>query len=160
MTPTNYDAPLQYVPRLRRGLKQATREHWFRYALLKVQNSDIVLVDPDNGLGNADLMHQKHGPKFTYLSDLDALWERGKSLVVYQHVGRDKNALTMARAKAAQLREQFAKEPAILHLRRGRGGVVFFVVAQPDLKGAVVEERVGRFLDTAWNQHFERIPEE
>ena len=48
-----YNAPLFYVPRLRRGLKAATREHWFRYALLKVQYADIVLVDPGQRTGFA-----------------------------------------------------------------------------------------------------------
>ena len=155
-----YGAPLFYVPRLRRGLKAATREHWFRYALLKVQDTDIVLVDPDNGLALPERMYQKDGPKFVYPSDLYALWERNKSLVLYQHVGHDKNALDMARAKASLLREQFGVEPIGLHLRRGRGGCVFFIVPQPDKNGEVIASRVGRFLDTDWNQHFERIPEE
>ena len=152
-----YDAPLSYVPRLRRGLKMATREHWLRYALLAVQDSDLVFVDPDNGISVPDSMYQKTGPKFTYISDLEALWERNKSLVVYQHVGRDRNAINMARAKAAMLAERFGVEPMILHLRRGRGGCVHFVVPQPDEKGAAIEDRAERFLDSLWNQHFDRI---
>jgi hypothetical protein len=92
---------------------------------VKVQECDIVLVDPDNRLGNHDLLHRKNGPKFVYPSDLEALWERNQSLVVYRHVGRDRNAITMARAKAQLIRERFDREPAILHLRRGRGGSSF-----------------------------------
>ena len=69
-----------------------------------------------------------------------------------------KNALAMAEAKAEMLRGQFKVDPAILHLRRGRGGCVFFVVPQPGKNGEIIEERVERFLDTDWNRHFERIP--
>ena len=29
------------------------------------------------------------GPKYVYYDDLQSCWERGQSLVVYHHVGRD-----------------------------------------------------------------------
>ena len=152
-----YDAPLSFVPDLPREIKQMTREFWFERALRAVQDSDLVFVDPDTGIRTPQRMYRDDGPKYTYMGDLEALWGMNKSLVVYQHATRESAVVNQAQKRSAELSRNLGVEPVILHLRRGRGGNVYLVVPQPDENGAAIEDRAERFLDSRWNQHFDRI---
>ena len=54
-------------------------------------------------------------PKFTYVPDLQSLWNRGQSLVVYHHLGMNKPGVNQARAVAATLRGEFESNPIPPH---------------------------------------------
>ena len=102
-------------------------------------------------------MYRKDGPKYCYARDLQALWERGQSLVLYQHLGMKKGGVpVMVEEAADRIRRAVDAEPIPLLFPRG-AEPVFFVLPQDDDKGRVIRERVGRFLtDPGWQQHFQR----
>ena len=110
---------LHYPPDTNRPSRQAMRDLWFAGALQATADADLVCVDPDNGIAKPDQMYQRRGPKFTYISDLRAFWERGQSLVVYQHLGHNVPAEAQIAAKAALLRDELGVEPIPLRFRRG-----------------------------------------
>ena len=154
-----YSAMLHFVPKLPRAQKERIREHWLGCSLQATKGANLVCVDPDNGLSGDNQMYTEKGPKFVYMSDLRALWERGQSLVVYQHIGRTGGtAEEQTRAKANTLRDGIGPDATITPLRfRGGSPRVFYVISQPE-HGDTIKARVGRFLNTPWSRLFDWVP--
>ena len=62
------------------------RAHWFNNLLLAVDSSDLVFLDPDNGLEiQSKPLGAKNSSKFLFYQEVASLWAEGKSLLVYQH---------------------------------------------------------------------------
>ena len=97
------------------------------------------------------------GPKHTYLDDLRAFWDRGQSLVVYQHQSRVKVEDFVAKTTERLRSGLDEAEPIPLRYRHGSSRV-FFVLPQPAHRERI-EARVRRMLDGPWgrNCHFERV---
>ena len=153
-----HDDLLYYWPSMNRPFRQTMRELWFAEALRATAGADLVCVDPDNGITRPEQMYRKKGPKFTYISDLRAFWEREQSVVVYQHLGMNEPAGVLISNKVALLRDGLpGAEPIPLRYRHGSSRV-FFVLPQPAHREQV-EARLARMLDGPWgrNGHFERV---
>lgn len=153
-----YDAPLVYLPGSSTKLRREMRAHWFRQALLRVNLADIVCCDPDNGIGRQELMHRDTGTKYTFMSDLQALWNRGQSLVVYHHLGRSDHD-TQALEKAGELSESLEGNPGVVPLIFSKGSPRVFLVAIRPEHADPISERIDRFLDGPWAAHFRRAGE-
>lgn len=149
---------LTYFDSLPRPLKVQLRNAWLRGALRATEGADIVMFDPDNGIGNERNMYRKDGTKYAYLSELRIFWNRNQSLVVYHHASQGKTVDRQSREVAETLEEEFGVEPIPLIFARGTSRI-FFVVPQPDEKGTVIEDRIERMLATGWRHHFDRIPQ-
>ncbi len=153
-----YSDPLIFTPRMPAPLKRELRAHWWRHALRATEGADLVCCDPDNGIGRDAHMYREKGTKYVYYSDLRALWDRDQSLVVYHHLGRSDNE-AQALEVAGELRKGLEGEPAVMPLIFSRGSSRVFLVAPHPRHADLVGERVGRFLDGPWAQHFRRAGE-
>ena len=103
-------------------------------------------------------MFTAKGPKYTYMADLRAIWERGQSLVVYHHLGRVPGEVSnRAREGAANIQQALGVEPITLRFKRGPARA-FYVVPQPD-HAERIEQRVRNFLVGCWheNGHFTQV---
>ena len=150
-----YDAQLHYLPKMSGEVRRSIRDHWFQTGLKATDGADLVCCDPDNGIAADKSMYRKNGPKFAYMTDLQALWERGQSLVVYQQMGMNQKGPQMVKEKSGLLRSGLENaEPIPLWFNKGSARV-FFVIPQPQHK-ELIEERIGRFLQR-WGQHFRRM---
>ena len=144
------------------------RHTWLEAGLHRVQGADLVFADPDNGLRlpHPGARGVARSPKHAYYDELRRCWERGQSLVIYQHATRHKggfNKLIAARRKA--LREHFggATEPVVLRWRR-RQARAYFILAAPNHTERI-EARCDDLLASAWGQrhrgyahpHFELV---
>ena len=155
-----FDAYLTYLPNMKPAAKAALRTHWFGEARRATRNADLICVDPDNGIAGKAQMHTPKGPKHAYMSDLQEFWNRGQSLLVYQHMGRDSSkAHGMVRAKADALRDELGAAPTALLFHRGTARA-FYVITQDNDPGRAIRERVGRFAGGPWAEkgHFEWVP--
>lgn len=131
-----YRPALAFVAGMPRDVKATIREHWFGLALRVTAGADLVCLDPDNGVRwDGSKMFQQDGPKFTYISDLRAFWDRGQSLVVYQHADR---VLGSAQDISASLRDSLGTDPIPLWFHRGAARV-FFVLPQPAHREAITQ---------------------
>ena len=67
------------------------RSKWFRALAKRAQRSDLIFLDPDNGLEVESKPYgRKDSSKFVYWREVEALWSSGKSLLIYQHFIREK----------------------------------------------------------------------
>ena len=151
-----YSAQLAYTPQMPMALREQVRECWRRGALKATADADIVCMDPDNGIAREEKQFKKDGPKYTYISDLRAFWERGQSLVVYQHMPMDRTARGRTPEIAAQLQGEFEVEPIPMLFSWGTSRT-FFVVPQPDENGEAIHRRTVGMMETLWREHFEWV---
>lgn len=69
------------------------RNAWFKQLLTFAEQSDLVFIDPDNGLEVKSKPYGKtKSSKYLYCHELDALWDNGKSISLYQHFAREKRS--------------------------------------------------------------------
>lgn len=105
------------------------RNSWFSGLTSVSNNSDLVFLDPDNGLEIASKPYgRKNSSKFLYWSEVGDLWADGKSLLIYQHFIREKREAFIARMlgrlsnfMAGSIVEAFSTS-----------NVIFLMALQPD----------------------------
>lgn len=105
------------------------REIWFSDLVDKSKNSDLIFLDPDNGL---EIKSTKYGTrnssKFLYCHEVKLLWELGKSLLIYQHFIREKRQ-TFTQRMLKNLKE--TTDGSIVE-SFSTSNVVFLLALQPD----------------------------
>ena len=157
-----YDAPLSYagIPwsgARARELRVEHRRRWVEEALKASAQSDLIFVDPDNGLECHTKPYAKRGPKYAYFDELLPYVHRGRSLVIYHHLNRSCRAQEQVTARLRQMGEVFKlrDEPIAVLYKRGTLRS-FFIVAAPAHRDILLR-RIVEFLRSEWRRHFERM---
>jgi hypothetical protein len=66
------------------------RDVWFSNLLSKAKITDLVFLDPDNGIEIKSKPYgRKNSSKFLFWREVSALWGAGNSLLIYQHFIRE-----------------------------------------------------------------------
>ncbi len=106
-----HETPLSYST-LPKGTGKAVaqrlahRSAWLEEALVITRDADIIFFDPDNGLQIKSVSkHKDKAPKFTFYDELVPFWERGQSLVVYQHGTRQGSLANQIQSRLQALKE-------------------------------------------------------
>lgn len=151
-----YNRPLTYSALSRaRKARFNLRQRWLDAAVEFTEPSDIIFLDPDNGLEVRSVTrYSKHGPKYVFLEELEPFVTRKQSLVIYQHLCRRKSAAEQIDERLASLRG-LSPETMCSALRYHRGSPrVFFVLASQDPR-LLLEKRIQHFVShTEWGKHF------
>ena len=153
-----YSDMLHYFSAMPRPLREQVRAAWVRGALRATDGVQIVMIDPDNGIGREERKYRRDGTKYAYLSELRIFWNRNQSLVVYHHMSQGRTARAQCLDVRERLGDAFGVEAIPMLFSRGTARV-FFVVPQPDETGELIEDRIDRMLETGWARHFERLRE-
>lgn len=70
---------------------KAKRMEWSADFLKIVRGSDLVFFDPDNGLQvKSKPKGRKESSKFVFWDEIGAIWNKGCSILIYQHFPRQK----------------------------------------------------------------------
>ena len=149
---------LAFDSRERPKQRTAKRREWLDSALQAVKHADLVFADPDTGLeipSTRPLLAK--GPKYAYYGDLVPCWERGQSLVIYQHATRGAGGVGwQITRRIEELREHFGSslDPIVLRWRRISARTYFILPAPQHVERLTA--RVLDFLDTEWGErgHF------
>ena len=152
-----YERSLSYDRVEPRPSRQAIRASWLEGALQATAQSDVVFVDPDNGISETADPWGKNGPKFVFIEDLRQFVERGQSLIIYHHLGRRGTAIEQIRyfARCLQVNLNLLQLPWSLWYHRGTARA-YFIIAQ-ERHRYVLESRLTRFLKSPWCEHFELV---
>ena len=92
------------------------RRDWFGQLSMAAKETDLVFLDPDNGLEVKSKPYgRKNSSKFAYWREVEALWLAGKSLLIYQHFVRERRVdyvqrmlMALKRATPGSLVEAFS----------------------------------------------------
>lgn len=161
-----FDKPLSYTefPWLGPATKEqriAHRNKWFKEALQKTEKSQVVFVDPDNGLEvQSTAFHALKAPKFVFFEELSRLYERSQSLAIYHHLGMHDGHLRQAKDRANEIDNKLGRTFKTICLRYRRGTErVFFLKPCNGHHEKLFRKRVKALVDGTWgkHQHFELI---
>jgi hypothetical protein len=148
-----HDIPLHERP--------ASRQAWLRGAVERVRACNIVFVDPDNGLEvKSASRHSKKGTKYVYYDELCDYVSQNQSVVVYQHMPREK-VETYARQRTDDLRKCLAVDKVWALLWRPYSRRIYFII--PNGREAALRPRIEAMLKGSWGQdrpdgpHFQAI---
>ena len=165
---TLYHRELLHFPKYlskpgQRLMREEIRRLWIRAALRATRDADLVYLDPDTGASEDNRRYQAVGPKWAYPEEILAFWESGQSLVIYQDLGMNVNADTLALEAANRICRILGERPITLRYLHGPARV-FLVVPNPKRPDVAerVRERTFRFLDGCWGQygHFRPVGQE
>ena len=114
-------------------LSNNNRQEWFEDALKATSESELIFVDPDNGVHNNPKTN-KH--KHTTVAELRSFIDRGQSLVIYQHQTRAGNWIANIAEELKQGLLIPGNQPQVWGLRWHRKqSRAYFIIAQPKHEG-------------------------
>jgi len=129
------------------------RAEYFEAARQLLRNSELLFVDPDNGIEIPSTKLGTSGSsKYVYWTELQAIYSDGQSILVYQHFPR------VVRERfvpfiADRLREELRGSTVVAF---STAHVVFFLVQQP--KHAAALARAAREVEQQWLGQIEVWP--
>lgn len=110
------------------------RQLWFKQASAALVETDLIFVDPDNGLEVSSVgKGRRNSSKYVYRDELASTYRAGHSLLVYQHFQR-KERESFIRDVADDL-QRVAADAEIWAIRTSH--VVFMLVIQPRHRAAL-----------------------
>ena len=104
------------------------RSAWFESALAALSSSDLLFFDPDNGLEvPSKPLGVRDSRKYLYWSEVRLAWERGGSLLIFQHFPRENHE-----AYSDRLMSRLKQEAAGVMVTPFRSkNVLFLLACQP-----------------------------
>lgn len=126
------------------------RRRWLDSLVQRSHSYDFVFLDPDNGLEVKSKAYGKKGSeKYVYWRELKALWDSGKSLLIYQQFIREERLTFIQRIREAvkvnatgSFVEAFSTP-----------NVVFFMALQPDHQG--FHEAIVNSIQKNWQEQIQ-----
>jgi len=116
-------------------VRRPDRREWFSRLLAAASGCGLVFLDPDNGIEVPSAPPGTQGsPKYVYWRELTRLYDRGHSMLVYQHFPRENHDRFVGQ-RSNQLIEQLDTD-LILAIKTSR--VIFLLAPQPDHQSALL----------------------
>ncbi len=129
------------------GLEE--RQRYFDDALRTFAGCDLVFFDPDNGLDvRSTPKGRKDSAKFVYRDEIEAFWQAGRSVLIYQHFTREVRASFVERLG----RELSAVVPGASLWAFHTPHVLFLLAIQPDHR--LLLEAFAKDAATRWRATF------
>lgn len=130
--------------------REYVRQQWLKQALAYTEAANLIFLDPDNGLEVRSIAyHQNKGPKFAFYREVEQFWNRGQSLIIYQHATRE-GIKQQIQLRLAELRERLKTEAVYAVYLPNYSGRIFFIVPQPEIArdmSMAIEEFVKLWMD-------------
>lgn len=130
-----------------------TRAEWHRSGLLKLNGTNVVFLDPDNGLLVKSVgLGSYASVKYVLLEELQDYYRVGHSVIFYNHRCRLPEDAYLERFRALRDSQAFPRSKWLgLSFRRGTVRDYFFIL-QPD-HAEVVAASVDEYLRSNWRHH-------
>jgi hypothetical protein len=137
-------------------VRLAMRRRWRQRAVDALLSCDVVFLDPDNGLEVASVGSQdRRGNKYVYYGELGPYLNRGQSLIIYHHLGRNGSAQEQISERFAGLAAHLPNAAGIFALQWHRGTSRVYFVVGADTHHEILLERAERLADDPnWREHF------
>jgi len=150
-----FEESLSYTNNQTPQCREERRNRWLNIALEVTKKSQIVFVDPDNGIASKGWrggVSQTH----TYIGELRDLARHNgkKSLVIYCHLNREGTVTEQIRRMSNLLHSRLEPNRLwALWFRRGTARAYFITAATPE-HSLMLEGRLKSFLNSPWAKHF------
>lgn len=130
------------------------RKSWHEKALAALAGTDIVFVDPDNGLIVPSAVGKSKENKYVLRDELADYYNQKSSVIYYQHKARKLDEFYIQQHEEL-LHSPFFPEARGLALKfKSTSQRYYFFIIQPQHQ-AIIEKAVKHMMATAWEEHFE-----
>ena len=131
------------------------RSAWFDSALDALSSCDLLFFDPDNGLEvRSKPVGSKDSTKYLYWSEVRLAWERGFSLLIFQHFTHENRRAFIDRLSRKLERE--ATDAVVTPVRTAN--VLFLLACQP--KHVPMAKAALELTTSKWQERLQETPEE
>jgi hypothetical protein len=131
-----------------------SREDWHKKALILLKQSDIVFLDPDNGLLVKSVsIHSSKSNKYVLPTEITDYFKQGQSVVFYNHRSREPEDVYFERF--SWMRESSVLKQAVIIVLTFRRGTIrdYICALQPNHSHRVLE-CLEDMLQGPWRDHF------
>lgn len=130
------------ILRLSRWHRTQHRADWMNRCLKRMERSDLVFFDPDNGVETVSVpKHHANAGKYIYWDELALFWQRGHTLLVYHHLNRTMSATRQVSCLRRRFETELSGANALpLVFRRGSCRV-FWLVFRNSSPGIEIAQR-------------------
>ena len=131
------------------------RRRWFSRALAASEATDLVFLDPDNGIEvNSVPPSSSKSAKYVYLDEVAAISDRGQSLLIYQHHNRTTPAETQVRRALIKLRLAAPQCSSVTAITFRRGSVRSFFLLPSKSHSDILRANMTNLKLGAWRAFF------
>ena len=149
---TYYSQPFDFAGKTK-SERTKLRSEWHKEAAAVLNNTEIVFVDPDNGLIVPSAEGTVKANKYVEPQELADYYSKGSSVIYYQHKARRNDTFYI------EQHQRLLSCPAF----NGATGLglkfvttsqrYYFFIVQPKHK-EIVNEQIQQMMNTAWKEHF------
>jgi len=141
--------------------RQEDRQNWFLRSLSELADCDVVFCDPDNGFEVASVGHTaKKAGKYIFFDEAKALYDSGKSLIIYHHGPlwfKNGQVEEYVQAMLSSIENKVSKEATIVCLQWQTTAKRFcFWIIKKDHKEQLIKS-INEITLSEWGNHFKRI---
>lgn len=134
---------------------KSLRAAWVAEALRSTETSDMVFLDPDNGLAPKSVpMTSQDAVKYVYLPEISEFLGREQSVVVYHHLGRHKKADEQIKTQIEVIDRDLRPSGGTIGVRYHRGTARAYFILMARHQEDRLRSRIHRFLAGPWSKHF------
>ncbi len=129
------------------------RRQWVENGLKKLKECDVVFFDPDNGLEvKSHKNYSNKGIKYVFYDEIAPYYERGQSLIIYQHQTREKEEKYLERLK--KIKDCLKETNEIFYMRFRRFRVRDYIFVVHNVHSQVIKSKIEEMLKSDWGKHF------
>lgn len=134
--------------------KMDLRRSWHVKAIERLSSSDIVFLDPDNGLQvKSTSLTSEKGNKYIGYNELEDYFKLNKSIIFYNH--RERKSEEEYLNKFRKLKEIDAfKNSTIMGLKFRRGTIRDYIFILQPKHVCIVKDCCDSMLNSKWKEHF------
>ena len=133
------------------------RDSWHVKALEKLSSSDIVFLDPDNGLQvKSTSLTSEKGIKYIGYNELEDYYKLNKSIIFYNHRERKPEEEYLNKFRKLKELETF-KNSTILGLKFRRGTLRDYILILQPHHVSMIKDCCNSFLNSEWRNHFSSL---
>ncbi len=129
------------------------RSHWHTRALDLLSKSEIVFVDPDNGLLTPSANGTKKANKYVSVNEIIDYYEKGSTVIYYQHKARRPDDFYLKQHRNLQLLPQLKEAKGLLLKFTTTSHRYYGFIIQPK-HFECIHKAVDKMLETSWADHF------
>lgn len=129
------------------------REKWHRSALASLSGTDVVFLDPDNGLVVPSAVETRKENKFVKPKELSGYYRNGSSVIYYQHKARRPDEFYIEQHSLLLQGDGFEGSTSYALKFRTTSQRYYFFAVQPRHK-STIEDAMREMMSTAWSNHF------
>ena len=134
--------------------RDSFRNTWHQAALAKLAGSDVIFVDPDNGLIVPSAEGSRRENKYVKPIELKDYYDTGSSVVYYQHKARRKDQHYIDQHESL-LKDFGLDSHYVLGLKFKTTSLrYYFFIMQPQHK-EIITASICKMLSGNWKKHFE-----